>query len=92
MTETASYDPGSPSIEVRVYRDGRLFARELCESEEDAEAVVERWSEEGNFTFTVDDLTYHHTDHDVLAPEAGEPEDDEGCPIVEARVPAQGAE
>lgn len=91
MTDTALYDPSSPSIEVRVYRDGRLFARELCESEEDAEAFVERWSEEGNYTFTVDDLTYHHSAGDVLAPDAADVQDDE-CAIVEARVPAQGAE
>jgi hypothetical protein len=33
------------AIVVRVVRDGRLLLRELCDSEEQAARVVDRWSE-----------------------------------------------
>ena len=63
---------GTPSIEVRVFRGRDLIERQLCESEAEATEVVERWAEvEG-----VDDLSFHHTPDDVLAPEPAAPADD----------------
>ena len=91
MAESTLYDTGSPSIEVRVYRHDALFARELCESESEAAAVVERWSAEGDFTFLVDDLTFHHAPGDVLAPEPPDLVDDD-YPIASSELPARGVE
>lgn len=72
MSDTGLYDSGAPHIEVRVYRQDRLIARELCESDADADAVVERWSRDGAFTFQVDDVTHQHGPDDVLAGESVE--------------------
>ena len=35
----------TPAVEVRVYRDGELVHTELCESEEQAAAIVDWWEE-----------------------------------------------
>lgn len=51
------YDIGTPSIEVTIYRGDELVARELCESEEEAALVVETWTERGDFSFEINDLT-----------------------------------
>ena len=67
----------TPSIEVRIFRDGELLERVLCESEEDAAAVVERWSELDGVTCLVDDLSFHHTPEDVLEPEPPRPPNEE---------------
>lgn len=91
MADSTPYDRGSPSIEVRVYRHGALFARELCESETEAAAVVDRWSEEGEFTFMVDDLTFHHAPGDVLAPEPPDIVDDD-FPIASSELSTRGVE
>ena len=74
MTDIGLYDSGAPHIEVRVYEGDKLIARELCESEAEADALVERWSEDGDFTFQVDDLSDTHGPDDVLGGEAVEPE------------------
>lgn len=68
---------GPPSIEVRVFRDGDLIERQLCESDEEAADVVEKWSEFEDVTCLVDDLSFHHTPNDVLEPEPSVPEDEE---------------
>jgi len=91
MSDITVYDTGAPSIEVRIYRDDRLLASELCESEDDAAAVVERWSEEGDFSFLVDDLTFRHTPGDVLGPEIVELAD-EDYPIASTPLPMRGVE
>lgn len=70
----------TPTIEVRVFRHGELVDRVLCESEEDASSVVERWSDIEDVTCTVDDLSFHHTADDVLEPEPNEPADEEYPP------------
>jgi hypothetical protein len=70
LSDTGLYDSGAPHIEVRVYERDRLIARELCESEAEADALVERWAEEGTYTFQVDDLSTTHGPDDVLAGEA----------------------
>jgi hypothetical protein len=48
------------AIEVRVFRDGVLVHRELCESAEEAEGVVDAWSEVAAVSFEVDDLSCGH--------------------------------
>jgi hypothetical protein len=59
------------TVEVTVYRDGEVIHRELCESELDAGAVVERWKEVDGTEFQVDDLAVHHRPTDILEPTEG---------------------
>ncbi|MGZ4801575.1 MAG: hypothetical protein ACXVJ7_16765 [Acidimicrobiia bacterium] len=67
----------TPTIEVTVYRDGELVHRELCETETDASAVVEQWSEFESVVCQIDDLSVHHRSTDVLEPtESVMPDDD----------------
>ena len=91
MPEPSLYDAGASAIEVRIYRDEQLIARELCESEDDAAAVVDHWFELGNVSFLVDDLSVHHTPGDILAPD---PPDvaNEDYPIASATLPERGEE
>ena len=58
----------APTVEVTVYRDGKVIHRELCESESDAAAVVDRWQETDGTEFQVDDLAVHHRPTDILEP------------------------
>jgi hypothetical protein len=51
---------GAPTVEVRVFRDGELVHHQLCEAAEDAERVVEAWSELEGVSFEVDDLSSGH--------------------------------
>ncbi len=70
------YGPeGTPSIEVRIFRHGDLIERQLCESDQEAADVVERWSELDDVTCLVDDLSFHHSPDEVLEPEPAEPVD-----------------
>lgn len=86
------FGPGAtPTTEVRVFRHGELIERVLCESEQEAAAVLERWSELEDVTCLVDDLSFHHTPDDVLEPEPAEPEDDE-YPHAPAEEPVPDAE
>jgi hypothetical protein len=91
MSESGLYDAGASAIEVCIYRDEVLIARELCESEDDAVAVVDHWSELGNVSFLVDDLSVHHTAEDILGPE---PPDvtNEDYAIADAPLPEKGEE
>jgi hypothetical protein len=61
----------APTVEVTVYRDGQLIHRELCESESEAAAVVDRWKEVDGTEFQVDDLAVHHGPTDILEPTEG---------------------
>jgi hypothetical protein len=67
---------GTPNIEVRVFRGRELIERQLCESEAEATEVVEKWAEVEDVTCLVDDLSFHHTPDDVLAPEPAAPTDE----------------
>lgn len=58
----------APTVEVKVFRDGKLVHRELCESESDAAAAVEQWKEVEGAEFEVDDLAVHHGPTDILEP------------------------
>jgi hypothetical protein len=90
---STSYDPGASTVEVRVYERGRLLTRELCESEEEAAAVVERWSEVPDTDVVVDDLATKHGPDDILAPEDPAPgPEDETHPIASASLPGHGTE
>jgi hypothetical protein len=77
----------TPTVEVRVYRDGRLVHRELCESDEHAALVVEEWSEVEGTGFEVDDLSSPHRPDQILDLEPSETGDDDAYPtewVVEA--------
>jgi hypothetical protein len=70
MTEPRPEDLGeTPTIEVRVYRDGRLIERELCESDEQAALAVEAWQEVEGVECEIDDLSIRHRPGDILEPE-----------------------
>jgi hypothetical protein len=58
MTEPRGYDPAStPSIEVQVFRHGHLVLTELCDSEDDAADVIDRWSELPGVQCLIQDLS-----------------------------------
>jgi hypothetical protein len=78
MTEVRPEDQGeTPTIEVRVYRDGELLRQELCESDEQAAQVVHEWEEVQGVECEVDDLSFRHRPGDVLEPEPAESPDEE---------------
>jgi hypothetical protein len=66
--EGMAYGGEAPTVEVRVYRDGTLIHRELCESTETAADVVELWSEVEHVECVVDDLSVHHRQGEILEP------------------------
>jgi hypothetical protein len=59
----------TPTVEVRVLRDGELIHRELCESAEEASSVVAQWAEMEGVRCEVDDLSAHHHAGEILEPE-----------------------
>lgn len=78
MSESRPQDHGeTPTIEVRVYRDGQLVERELYESEDQAALAVEAWAEIEGVECEVDDLSIRHRPGDILEPELAELETDE---------------
>lgn len=57
MSDFRGGDPAStPSLEVKVFRDGSLLLVEWCDSEEDADDAVARWSELRGVRCVVEDL------------------------------------
>ena len=67
MSDLRQEDFGvTPTLEVRVYRDGVLVQRVLCETEEDAVATVEAVEEELGVRCEVDDLSARHDDVDEI--------------------------
>jgi hypothetical protein len=80
MSELRPQDYGeTPTVVVRIYRHGRLWLQELCESEDDAGLAVEEWTELEGVTCEVDDLSVRHRAGDILAPEPPE-NDTDGYP------------
>jgi hypothetical protein len=76
MSELRPADLGeTPALEVRIYRDGVLVHSELCESEEDAAAVVEAWEQEPRTTCEVADLSAQRHDVELFEIEPTENED-----------------
>jgi hypothetical protein len=92
MSTGTLYDAGAPTLEVRIYDHDVLLARELCETEEDAAAVVERWSELANLFVVADDLSTKHQPDDILAPDEPLIGSDEDYPIASTPVPGCGTE
>lgn len=74
-TESAVWD--TPTIEVRVYRDGNLVQRELCESDVEAAAVVDAWSEVEGIVCQVDDVSSESVPAGVLDPRRWEVDADD---------------
>ena len=90
MSEFTLYDAGAPSIEVRVYRDGDVIARELCESEDEANLIVDRYGDEPGVSFEVEDLTSDRWPGEILgSPSVGFEDELEA---VEPMIPEQGGE
>jgi hypothetical protein len=86
MSEFRPADLGeTPTLEVRIYRDGVLVHSELCESEEDAAAAVEAWEQEARTTFEVADLSAQHHDVELLEVE---PTGEEDHPTVAEEAPS----
>lgn len=92
MSAATLYDTGAPTLEVRIYNHARLLARELCESEEDAAAVVERWSDVANLFVVADDLSTKHEPDDILAPEEPFIGSDADYPVASTPMPGCGTE
>lgn len=92
MSAGMFYDTGAPTIEVRIYRNDQLMVRELCESEEEAAAVVEQWSDIENVYVLVNDLSARPGPGDILAPEELPMSDDVDYSIATATVPGRGTE
>jgi hypothetical protein len=57
-----------PTLEVRVLRDGVVVERQLCDSDAEANAVVEAWSDVDGVVVEVDDLTRNAERTGVLEP------------------------
>ena len=89
MSTATLYDVGAPTLEVRIYDHDRLLATELCESEDDAREVVERWQDVANLFVVADDLSSKHRHEDVLAPDEPLADDDD---YPSAPVPASELE
>ena len=63
---------GTPTIEVRVFRNGVFVTTELCESEEEVGVVVDGWCELDGVECVVGDLS--GGDEDLAAVEGGDEE------------------
>ena len=62
--------PGdAASVEVRLYRGDDLVHRQLFENAEEADSVVEQWSERGITRVDIDDLSAQHEPGEILEPE-----------------------
>ena len=65
-------DSTTPRLEVRILRDGVIVQRELCETAEEADVVVEAWSDTEGVVVEVEDLTRSGRAAGVLDPRPGE--------------------
>lgn len=74
MTEPLPQELGeSSTVEVRVYRNGELTHRQLCESVEEAGAAVDAWSELQGVECEVDSLSVKDHPEEILEPSLAEP-------------------
>ena len=78
MRPTRSPGSEAPTIEVVAFRDGREIARELYDTQEEATAAVERWSEVEGAVCQVDDLGVHHRPGEIR-----DPTPDDARPLVD---------
>lgn len=92
MSAGPQYDTGAPTLEVRIYDGARLLTRELCESEEEAAALVDQWSDVTNLSVVAEDLSSKHGPDDILAP--GDPlvDRDDAYSIADVALPGYGTE
>jgi hypothetical protein len=67
MQERSTHTPAN--VEVRGWRDGRVVARRVCESEQEARALVEQWSEQDFTRVEIDDLSVEHGSGEILEPD-----------------------
>lgn len=79
MATVASQEP-SAVVEVRVYKDGQLADSRVCESEEDARALMAHWADAGDVEFEMDDLSTTHRPGDILEPDPPSTRSDESGP------------
>ncbi len=72
---------------MRIFRENRIVARELCESEEQAKPLVERYADERGMTFEIEDLGRERRPGEILAsPSIGFDEDYEADGLARARA------
>lgn len=70
MSDTTPTGPAeSPIVEVKVYRHDQLIHTQLCESADEATALVASWEETPGTECTVEDLSA--TTHDESSLEVG---------------------
>jgi hypothetical protein len=70
-------DDTTPTLEVRILRDGAVVQRELCETEAEANALVEAWSDVDGVVVEVDDLARDTGGAGVLDPRPWEVDADD---------------
>lgn len=70
-------DAATPRFEVRILRDGIVVQRELVESEEEANAVIEAWSDVDGVVCQVEDLVRDRAAAGVLDPRPWEVDADD---------------
>jgi hypothetical protein len=56
-------------VELRLFQDGTLAQRRLCESSEEAVRLVQEWADRGLSQIEIDDLSAHHGPDQILEPE-----------------------
>lgn len=62
--------PGDAApVELRLYRDGSLALRQLCESPDEAARLVQEWADQGLSRVEIDDLSSRHEPDEILEPE-----------------------
>ena len=80
MRVMSEIQDSTPTVEVRVFRDGVLVQLELCESDDDARAVVDAWSEVEGVTCRIEDLVRDRAPAGVLDPRPWEVDPDDAYP------------
>jgi hypothetical protein len=83
------YGTETPNVEVRVYRHGRLVAKELCEDGDRVADVLDAWAEVDGVECEVDDLSARHHAGDILEPESDEIDVEAGYPHETPRREAE---
>jgi len=61
-------DDATPTLEVRIMRDGVVVQRELVESDDDANAIMDAWSDVDGVDVRVEDLSRTAAPGGVLDP------------------------
>lgn len=64
----AQADSTTPTLEVRIIRDGVVIQRELCETDEEATAAAEAWGDTEGVVVEVEDLSRSGGPAGVLDP------------------------